>query len=421
MVKVRNAYPVGVPTLRNSARSSRLAVLAVVFAAGNLVSHGFGYWLIPSVLPYLQDSFVAGFAVLGFAVTLGRLAYAAGGIVAAGVLGRFSGRNVLFITIALVGAMLVLTALAHSVEVVMVALVVLGLAAPVSWAATVQLAASTPVRSRGAVMGTAASGSAVGVLINGAIVWAFPGPDSWRVGLFVAGGISFGVLIAAIATLRASDEAQAKHVRTRSTARPRVRALLAMREGRLVLGICVAVGAIAGVAGYLTVIAVSEMGTGASDAGGLLLGMGAVGVVASVGMGRLGDRWSPSLVLSGAFLFTGVGLALLAIFWSPWSLLLTGIALATLTYPVWGLLGSIAARVGPTAAGRLIALGATASAVVGAGVNFAFGIATQTGELTRLLVAISAVAGLVTAATLVSDSARWHPKTPSAHSGRSRV
>lgn len=347
----------------------------LVLGLGTLVSHGFGLSLVPAFLPRIEVTFLSGYGPLGGAVAAGLLAYAAGGLVASRVLDWLPNRTVLNATFLLTALALVAAASSPTVVLIVAPIVVLGFAAPISWAATTHVAArSVDSSARSIVMGGAAGGVGLGVIVNGVLVLLFSGPDAWRAGFAVAALISIAVAIASIATFTRPIDRPSVGVRGLEW-RGAYRRVLAEWPGRVV----VTTSAIAGVgaftfSAFVTTTSIEDMGSTSAAAGALLWAMGAVGVVASLSLGRLGDRGSPTLLVSWMFVVCGAGLGFAVLFWDYPGLLVASLGVAILNYPVWGLVAAIATRrFDAPAALRAVSLGLVAAALLSAAANVIVG------------------------------------------------
>jgi predicted MFS family arabinose efflux permease len=315
----------------------------LVLGLGTLVSHGFGLSLIPAMLPRIENSFDSGFAALGAAVAAGLLSYAIGGLAASRVLDWLPNRTVLNATFVVTGAALIFGANAGSPLALAVSVTLLGVAAPLSWAATTHVAARTVSPGwRSLVMGGAAGGVGLGVIVNGGLVHLFSDLDEWRTGFVIAALISFGVVLGSLALFRTPIDRPSTGIEPASGSRS-YRRVLQTWPGRVV----VVGSSVAGVGTYtfntfLTTTAIEEMGSSATAAGALLWVMGAVGVVASLILGRLGDRRSPTLIVGWMFLICGFGIGVASGLWSYMALVVSVVGVAILNYPVWGLVAAVA-------------------------------------------------------------------------------
>lgn len=347
----------------------------VILGLGTLVSHGFGLSLVPAMLPNIEDSFDSGFAALGAAVAAGLVAYAIGGLAASRVLDWLPNRTVLNTTFIVTGGALALGAVAPSPAVIAIPTVLLGVAAPISWAATTHVAARTvPVDWRGVVMGGAAGGVGLGVIVNGGLVHLFSDFDEWRVAFVIASLVSVGAALGSLALFRSPIDRPSTGIEPSSGSRA-YRRVLSTWPGRVVV-----VGSSAAGVGaytfntYLTTTAIEVMGSSATAAGALLWMMGAVGVVASLLLGRLGDSRSPTLIVGWMFLVCGAGIGVACGFWVYPALVVGVFGVAILNYPVWGLVAAVAAnRFTPPDALAAVSMGLVGASALSAAANIGAG------------------------------------------------
>lgn len=359
----------------SEAPTTSVTLATTVLSLGTLVSHGFGLSLVPALLPQIEETFDSGFGALGFAVATGLGAYAIGGLSASRVLDALPNRTVLNATFIATGLALLGASAAASPVLIALPVVLLGISAPISWAATTHVAARTVSwHARSIVMAGASGGVGLGVIVNGGLVRLFAEPGAWRTGFVVAAIISLSVAVASLLVFRRPIDRPS--VGTADLmARGSYRKVLTRWPGRVVVG----ASAVAGVSSYtfmtfLTATAIEEMGATAAEAGALLWVMGGVGIVASLFLGRVGDRDSPTLAVSWMFLLCGLGLAVVSMFWGFAALVVAAIGVAILNYPVWGVVAAIATnRYEPPSALRAVSLGLVGAATLSAMANVAAG------------------------------------------------
>jgi predicted MFS family arabinose efflux permease len=347
----------------------------IVLGLGTLVSHGFGLSLIPAMLPKIEDSFDSGFAALGAAVAAGLVAYAIGGLAASRVLDWLPNRTVLNSTFIVTGAALIFGATAASPFALAVPVALLGVVAPISWAATTHLAARTVSPGwRSLVMGGAAGGVGLGVIVNGGLVHLFSDLGEWRIAFVIAAMISFCVVLGSLALFRTPIDRPSTGIEPTSGSRSYLQVLQTWPGRVVVVG-----SSVAGVGTYtfntfLTTTAIQEMGSSATSAGALLWIMGAVGVVASLMLGRLGDRRSPTLIIAWMFLTCGVGIGIASGLWSYLALVVGVVGVAILNYPVWGLVAAVATnRFEAPDALAAVSMGLVGASTLSAAANIASG------------------------------------------------
>jgi len=190
-------------------------------------------------------------------------------------------------------------------------------------------------------MGGAAGGVGLGVIVNGGLVHFFSDLDGWRTAFGIAAAISFGVVIGSLALFRTPIDRPSTGIEPASGSNSYLRVLRSWPGLVVVLG-----SSVAGVGTYtfntfLTTTAIEKMGASAT-AGALLWTMGAIGVVASLVLGGLGDRRSPTLIVAWMFLICGAGIGLASGLWTYQALFIGVVGVAILNYPVWGLVAAVA-------------------------------------------------------------------------------
>lgn len=351
------------------------AAATIVLGLGTLVSHGFGLSLVPALLPQVERTFDSGFGALGAAVAGGLVAYAAGGLAASRILDGLPNRTVLNGTFIATAIALAAASAAGSPALIALPVVLLGVSAPISWAATTHVAArSVGLHARSLVMAGAAGGVGLGVIVNGGLVRFFADGGQWRIALWVASLISLAVAVASMIVFRSPIDRPSAAMGMMKTGS--YKAVFADWPGRVV----VVASAMAGVTAYtfitfLTTTAIEQMGASAGGAGALLWAMGGVGLVASLLAGRVGDRLSPTLAVTLMFATAGLGLGFVSLSWNYSALIVAALAVAVLNYPVWGVVATIAAnRFEAPSAVRAVSLGLVGAATLAAGTNIAVGV-----------------------------------------------
>ena len=347
---------------------------ALVFGLGTLVSHGFGLSLVPAMLPRIEAEFQSGYGVLGVAVATGLIAYALGSMLASPIMRLVPTRGLLVGTFALTGVGFVVTALAPSTIFVSVAVVILGLSAPISWTATIHVARETiSPDSQSKVSAGASGGASVGVLANGILVQTSGSLHTWRVSFLIAALVAVAVIAITLALFRQQISRPDSSGIALTTVFRRV---LADPSGRMIVTTSAVSGvAVFTLATFLTATAIDEMGV-PDTAAALLLGIaGTVGVASALGFGRLGDRRTPIFAITTAMGLYAATLAVLAGGWSYPTFVVAVIGYGILNGPVWGLMGAAANRrfTAELTVGA-ISLGLVASSILGAIGNSVAGV-----------------------------------------------
>jgi predicted MFS family arabinose efflux permease len=313
----------------------------VVLGLGTLVSHGFGLSLVPALLPAIEREFQSGYGVLGLAVATGLLAYATGAAITSRVMRAVPTRALLLGTFALSAVGFVVTAIASSPAVIAVAVVVLGMSAPISWAATIHVGReSIPASYGGVVLAGASGGAAAGVVVDGLLVQTSASIHSWRVSFVIAGFVALAVIALAA---RVFPHPVPKPGQSEKRVLPLFGQVLRNPSGVMIVTTSGVSGlAVFVLATFLTATAIDEMNTSASAAAVLLWVGGAVGVSAALAFGRLGDHKTPTFAIAFAMSSYSVALACLALGWSYTWLVVAMVGYGILNGPVWGLMGAAA-------------------------------------------------------------------------------
>jgi MFS family permease len=158
---------------------------------------------------------------------------------------------------------------------------------------------------------------------------------------------------------------------------------------------------------FLTATSIDEMGTSAILAASLLWIGGAVGVVAAIVFGRLGDRRTPTFAIAVAMTSYAISLVLLTLGWSFLWLVVAMVGYGVLNGPVWGLMGALAnTRFTSELSVGAVSLGLVAASLVGALGNSvsAFWL-ESTGSMRGPVAALAAVTTL-TAIYLIREARR---------------
>jgi len=376
----------------------------IALGLGTLVSHGFGLSLVPAMLPRIEAEFQSGYGALGLAVATGLLAYAIGSILAPPVMRWLPTRGLLVATFALTGGGFVVTATASSTLYISIAVVLLGISAPISWTATIHVARETvSLNSLSIVSAGASGGAAVGVIINGILVSTSGSIHTWRISFWMAALVTAVVIAVTFAVFR---QPVAKPGSTGTSLLVVFRKVLKDSSGRMV----VATSAVSGVAvftlaTFLTATSIDEMGATDTATASLLWIAGSVGVGSALFFGRLGDRKTPVSAITTAMGVYAATLLILTAGWSYWYLVIAVIGYGVLNGPVWGLMGAMAnRRFSAELSVGAISLGLAAASVVGAIGNSFTGIWIETRGSMRVPVLVLATLTTGLTGYLVKES-----------------
>ena len=379
---------------------------AVVLGLGTLVSHGFGLSLVPAMLPRIEDEFQSGYGILGVAVATGLLAYSLGSLATAPIMRLVPTRALLVGTYALSGAGFVVMAMASSPISISLAVVLLGISAPISWTATIHVARETVTpESLSIVSASASGGAAAGVIVNGILFRTSGSIHSWRVSFLIAAVVA-GVVIGV--TLILFRQPIPRPVSSGTMLFALYRKVLGDPSGRMI----VITSGISGVAvftlaTFLTATAIDEMGVSNTATAMLLWIAGFVGVGSALSFGKLGDRRTPTFAITVAMGIYATSLIILMAAWSYIVLIVAVVGYGVLNGPVWGLMGAAAnRRFGSELAVGAISLGLIAASVFGAIGNSATGIWIENTGSLRGPVAMLAVLTTVLTMYLIRETRR---------------
>lgn len=379
----------------------RPAPATLVLGLGTLISHGFGLALLPAMLPRIAEDFSVGYGVLGTVTAAGMVAYTLGALAAGRILDRVASRPLMMGSFLVGGAGLLATGAATSPPTLAIGVLVLGFAAPVSWAVSLHVAGATVAAgARSMVMAGAASGAALGVLINGVLVQTSSSVHSWRVSFVIAAAAALVPVVAGVAVFRTPVGRPRSH---QGVARGGgYRSILASRAGRVVVAAPILVGTVGfPFTVFLTATALDEMQVSSLRAALLWWVIGGIGTLAGPVIGRYGDRASPLGALAGGAIAFAAGLGVLVASWTYAGLVIAAIGLSVLYYPIWGLVGAVANRhFDAQVAVRAISLGLIGAAGLGAAANAAVGAWIDATSSLRVPVAV--MAAVMAAASL------WH-------------
>jgi predicted MFS family arabinose efflux permease len=375
-------------------RTARVLPATIVLALGTLVSHGLGLSLVPALLPYIEREFESGYGVLGLATATGLLAYALGAALASRIVRTVPTRALLLATFAVGGMGFVAIALSNSPPLIAAALAVLGVAAPISWTATIHLGRRTlPARSSSVVLAGASGGAALGAIVNGVLVQTSDAIHSWRVSFIVAAAVAVAVIAIAAWTFPAVAGPEASGLPRRSV----LGHVLKSSSGLLV----VVTSGVAGVASFtfatfLTATALDEMGRSPISAASLLWIGGTVGVMAALGLGRLGDLTTPTLASTVAMSTYSIALMTLALGWSYGWLVVAVVGFGILNGPIWGLMGAFANHRLTSELGIVaVSLGLVAASLAGAfGNSISAALLESTGSMRGPVTALAAITAI---------------------------
>lgn len=290
-------------TQETTANSAAIAMYAVLLTAYALMAAD--RFLFPVLAPNVRQDFGFSLAGTGLLSTIFTLGLGVGGLPTGYLLSRFSRKTVLTTGIAIFSGATALTAVATGFWSLLIYLALTGIGMAMLATGMFSLAAAYFYRYRGAAIGSVnlcyGIGGIVGPILAGVLLTSY---GNWRVPMVVFGLFGF-VMIGAIAlavrpwfseTRRASDVRAglggASSLLNRNTV------LLTTLSGIFGLVLYGFLGM------YPTFLRESLQYT--PNTAGFVMSFFGLGALVSIAGGWLGDRFSPRLVLGGAFLSTAV-------------------------------------------------------------------------------------------------------------------
>lgn len=368
----------------------------LVLGFGVLVTHGFGMALLPAMLPRIAADFGVGYDALGLVVAAGMIGYAVGAMLSSRLMAAVPTRALLLTSYAATAVGLALSSAVSSATGVGVAAAVTGMAAPISWNATLRVATNVVApTARTLVMAGASGGASGGILLNGVFVQTSGSLHTWRLSFALAAAAA-GLALAIAASVVRTPIERPNQARTRGGAGR----VLQDPLGRLAIGAPL----MAGVVGFtfnafLTATAIDELEVSDLTAAALWWIIGAGGLLAAPIFGRFGQRLSPVRALAVAGSAFAIGLGLFVSWWSYPGLVVAAVGYTVMNAPLWGLVGSVAnERFTPSDAVLVVSAGLIGASLSGAVANAVAGAAIETTGTFRSTLLVLTI-GMAVAAT----------------------
>lgn len=344
-----------------------------------LITHGFGVGLVAAMLPRITQSFRSGYGVLGLALSVGLAAYGLGAALGIKAVDRLPSRGLLILCLAVCGSGFLAASAASSPGMLALSVMVIGICAPVSWSASVNIAgAAVDPRHHGRVLAVASAGTGIGYGLNGVFVHTMTGAEEWRWAFVIAAAAAAATIAGTLLVFHRPIELP---FRMEETGREGAwRQILLIPGGRAVILMSVVSG-LAGLtfAAYMAEIAVHELALSPLAAAFPWWLAAGAGSAAALPLGWLADRGSPVGVVSAMAGAYAALLGLLALRWSHPALLAAALAYGVLNFPVWGLIGLAAHRSLPP----LLAVRAVSGGLVAASLSAAVSIAVSGAWIDR--------------------------------------
>jgi len=396
--------------------------MALILAANQVVSHGFGLFLFSALFPLMREPLGLSHWYLTTAGITTQVAYLAGAL-SVGMAGRWvSPEKLVLITGAAAGVLLLSLFVFTDPYVMITVLFGLVFSAAVSWSAIVGLISRfAPPQSAASRLTLASSGTAWGYGINGLILlWWVPAFGWQSVWAFVA-ALAAAVWLVTGVMVRGLSHAQSingQNAESHSTRPPLQASELVALSTRQLLRACITeqraffscliyflVGMICMTfTGWLNTY-LDELDAASALAGSTWSVIGISGMACGLLIGRLADKKGHGLTL--LVMATGFALGLAAFSFAPLNYaFLAGTGYGLMYFPVWGVVSSwLSQRYSPIATMQLSGIGMVASALGGSLGNIMAGqILSQTGSLALVYNLLAIAAGIL---VLINSVIYW--------------
>ena len=283
--------------------------LVLLLAAGAGLAAAALYYAQP-MLGVLGGEFGATPAAIGLVPTLTQLGYALGLILLAPLGDRFDRRRIILGKAAILCLALLLAAAAPSIQVLLVASLVIGLSATLAQDIVPAAATLAPESSRGKTVGTVMTGLLLGILLSRVVSGFVAEHAGWR-GMFVVAALSIALLGVAVwrGLPRFVPTTQLSYLVLMGTLGALWKRHSGLRRAALAQGLlAVAFSAFWSTLAVMLHAAPFHLGSAAAGAFGLA---GAAGALIAPMAGRMADRKGPEVVTRiGAALVVAAFLAM---------------------------------------------------------------------------------------------------------------
>jgi predicted MFS family arabinose efflux permease len=308
-----------------------VVLLLALATAANGLGQGLSRFTYALLLPDMRDNVIGSYSVAGLLGTLNLAAYLVGVLLVSMLTGRVSVVRIVCVGLGLCATADVVLALAPTVAVLALGMVLLGAGAAGTW---VPLAAvvsgSVDPRRRGAALGAMTTGFGASILLTAqlrSLVYSLAGGNAWREVWAVEAVLVAAACAACALWLRPAPAATAARV-----ASPAALLRSVPGWGRLTIAyVAVAVGYII-YASFLSALLQKEAHFSADHASAVFSVIGVTSILGSIVTGRIADRagWPDTYAIACAVMATCVVLVLLRS--EPWvalSAALYGLPLTT--------------------------------------------------------------------------------------------
>lgn len=286
------------PRERSGTRSVAIAMYCILLLSYILMAAD--RYLFPVVAPYVRREFLFSPALTGLLTTIFTLGLGFGGLTTGYILARFSRKSVILAGVAIFSGATALTVVMHGFWGMLFCLAAQGIGMAMLATSMFALAASYFATYKAAAIGSVnfcyGIGGFVGSSLAGVLLMRY---GSWRVPMIAFGLFGF-LMIAVIALTVRSWFSETQGITQKKSATGGAEGLL-NRNTVLLTILCVIHGL--SMYGFLGSYAsfLQETMHYTPKLSGFVVGFFAIGALASIAGGWVGDRFSPRLVLAGAY------------------------------------------------------------------------------------------------------------------------
>ena len=290
-------------TPENSARGLGIAMFIVLL--GSYVINAMDRQLFPMLVPEVRRHYNFSLADVGLLSTVFTFGMAVAGMPTAYLLARFSRKTVLQLGIAVFSLCTALTVVASGFSDMLLYRAATGIGEAMQLTILLAIAANYFINNRAAAVGSVNFSYGIGAIISpilgGSLLSVY---QSWQVPLVIFAVLGFIAIVAISLTVRSW------FTETESAAKERSDlggASSVLNRNTILLAIMTVIGGLV-IYGYLGMYPtfLREALKYSPAAAGTVMSMYGLGALVSIGGGWLGDRFSPRIVLTGAFFITAM-------------------------------------------------------------------------------------------------------------------
>ncbi|GGF83119.1 MFS transporter [Alteromonas lipolytica] len=375
--------------------------LAITFGFNQIISHGFGLFLFAALVPLMQADIAISHWYLATIGAATQLAYLGGAMLLGGLGHRFSSARLVLCCMALTSLLLLAMAWVTSPLAILVILILMAANAAISWGGIVELVScyGRP-QYRATTLSVAASGTAWGYGISGAIILVVVPLMGWQGGWIVAAVLGLGTFVATAMVLKRLSMANTQTTTDMLPAMGMKQLFRIVLRERIAFLSCL----ITFLVGFATMPFSTWLNTYLTELalppalGGYTWSIiGLSGMVAGFLIGKLADRKGAGAAL--LFISIGFMLGTIAFILAPAQFVLfAGFGYGLMYFPIWGVVaGWVSKAYGSKATMQINGIGMVTFGLGGASGNMLAGVLQQaTGSLGDLYALIAFTSVLLT-------------------------